>query len=247
MGSSTPWEVLERALGREFSAEDGEPGRIELEPPASPGEIEALERALPGPLPADVRALLERTRGVSVLSEEVELLGTTGQYLEGAATHQHDVMGDGCGNSWFVDVRADGTWGAVHFACHDPPVMLLQSPDLATFFEDLLRWLESPDSEGDALISAMDPKDVWGQNPLARPSAEARASDDGRVRDFARGLPDEALVVDLRGAGPGEGFAWGCFGPETEIRRAGDELIFALVPPEGHGRRRGLLARLLGR
>lgn len=243
---STPLEIVEQGLGRAFETEDGEVGRLELQPPASPEEIEALEAGLPGALPPEIRALLERTRGFSVLFEEVELMGATGQYLDGASPHQHDVMGDGFGNSWFVDVRSDGTWGGVYFACHDPPVMLHQSDDLAAFFEDLLRAMESPDSG--ELISSMDPKDVWGENPLARPRAEALDSGDDRLREFAQGLPADALVVDLRAADPGDGFAWGCFGPETEIRRAGDDLIFALVPPEGHGqRRRGLLSRLFGR
>jgi hypothetical protein len=59
---------------------------------------------------------------------------------------------------------------------------------------------------------------------------------------FAATLPAEARIADLRRARFGEGFAWGQFGPRTEIRRAGRERLWALIPPE---RKPGLLRRLL--
>ena len=128
---STPREVLEAARGEVFVDEDGAEIRLELEPPAPDEEIARLEGRLPGVLPPDVTELLELTRGFCLGDLEVELLGVLGQYLEGAAAGQLDILADGHGNSWFVEVHSDGTWGSVFFAGHDPPVLLYQSDDLA--------------------------------------------------------------------------------------------------------------------
>ena len=56
-------------------------------------------------------------------------------------------------------------------------------------------------------------------------------------------LAPTALIADLRHATAGEGFAWGRFGPRTEIRRAGRDHVWAVIPPE---RKPGLLQRLFG-
>src|SRR5689334_8432785 len=49
------------------------------------------------------------------------------------------MLPDGFGNFWVVDVDPEtGVWGAVFFACHDPSVIVVQAPDLATFLQQLL-------------------------------------------------------------------------------------------------------------
>jgi hypothetical protein len=68
-------------------------------------------------------------------------------------------------------------------------------------------------------------------------------SADPALRAFADSLPPTALVVDLRHPQLGQGFSWGRFGPRTAIRRAGEERIWALMPPE---RKPGLFATLFG-
>lgn len=252
--TTSPRQILEQARTRVYRDEDGEELGLELHPPATPAELSALEETLPGPLPPDIRELLELARGFDVMGHEVEFAGaSSGQFLGGASTYQHDVMGDGAGNSWYVDVRADGTWGGVHFASHDPPVLLLQSPDLATFIEDVL----APDDDGwpGAELIGQDPEDIWPSNPLARPASDVAEAQDQLLASFARCLPEHSLVVDLRGASPGAGFVWASFGPETRITRCGEELVFGLVPPEGYAParrpartvKRGLLSRLFGR
>jgi hypothetical protein len=75
-------------------------------------------------------------------------------------------------------------------------------------------------------------------------AATAAASDDPVLAAFGAALPVEGRIADLRGARPGQGFAWGRFGPRTEIRRAGRERLWALIPPE---RKPGLLRRLFGK
>ena len=208
---------------------------------------------MPGPVPAEVRALLDLATGFFLFGLEVDFLRrVTGQYLPGAAACQHDILADGCGNSWYVDVRSDGSWGGVYFASHDPPVLLVESPDLASFLSDLLlRHAEGSDAK--RTLVGDDPSGLWPENPNARSVAQSRSDGDPVIRAFALALPESALIVDLRGALPGTGFSWDCFGPRTEIRCSGDEPVFALVPPAGFqesGRARkgrGLLRRLFGR
>ncbi len=67
--------------------------------------------------------------------------------------------------------------------------------------------------------------------PGAMTRAGAAASTDPALRAFAATLDDRFLVVDLRRAELGAGFAWGRFGPDTTIRRAGLQRIFACAPP----------------
>lgn len=55
---------------------------------------------------------------------------------------------------------------------------------------------------------------------------------------LANGPLESFSLLDL------EGFAWGRFGPRTEIRRAGRERLWALIAPE---QKPGLLRRLFGR
>ena len=231
--------VLERARSRVFTNEDGESEALELLPPATDEEISELQSGLPGPIPDDVRSLLELASGFCLFGDEIDFLGrSAGQYLEGASACQLDLNNDGCGNSWFVDVRPDGTWGGVYFACHDPPVLLLQSRDLVSFLQDYVKAL-SADSWDDSPLVRGDDLDIWPDNPLARSASEIRGSEDEVLREFSIESPEDALIVDLRHAKPGEGLNWGCFGPETEIRRCGTELVFGLIPPPAREPKRG--------
>jgi hypothetical protein len=83
------------------------------------------------------------------------------------------------------------------------------------------------------------------------PVVEARQSGDPELRAFAEGLDQGALIADLREARIGSGFAWGRYGPQTQVQRAGSQLLFAITPPErARGAQRGVVgffARPLGR
>ena len=84
---------------------------------------------------------------------------------------------------------------------------------------------------------------VARDHPGVMPCAEAAASADPVLRAFAETLDDRFEIVDLRTAAVGMGFAWGRYGPRTELRRHGLERVFAVGRPE----RRGFLDRLRGR
>ena len=83
--------------------------------------------------------------------------------------------------------------------------------------------------------------EIWRKNPGAMTAATLQQSTDTLLRSFAAELPSTALVVDMRRAGVGQGLSWGRFGPRTIVRRAGEERVWALIPPE---RKPGIFARL---
>jgi hypothetical protein len=82
---------------------------------------------------------------------------------------------------------------------------------------------------------------IWRES-----SAPGRAdpAGDAALRTFAAELPRGAVIADLRRPAVGDGFAWGRFGPRTTIRRAGEERIWAVIPPE---RKPGVLQRIFQR
>ena len=84
---------------------------------------------------------------------------------------------------------------------------------------------------------------IWREHPGLLTPEEAARRTDATLAAFAATLPVEARIADLRNAHPGQGFAWGRFGPRTELRRAGRERLWALIPPAS---KPGLLRRLYG-
>jgi hypothetical protein len=132
------------------------------------------------------------------------------------------IARDGFGNFWVLDLTPQTAKTApVFFACHDAPVILYQSSDIASFLTEVFRMSTPPhkslvdDVHEDRLF------DVWRKNPGVMDQPAAAASPDSALRAFASALPGHFQVVDLRTASPGMGFSWGRYGPRTEVRRHG--------------------------
>src|ERR1043165_5700900 len=90
------------------------------------------------------------------------------------------MLGDGCGNYWIVDVNPQtGAWGTVFFGCHDPSVIVVQAPDLQTFFTQLL---DHPtlDPRNAAIDAGMR---IWYEDPWLRPVTELRDTADANADD----------------------------------------------------------------
>lgn len=59
-----------------------------------------------------------------------------------------DMAHDGFGNYWVADLTSRSTeWGPIYFACHDPPVVVFQSPNLSHFLAEVLK-LGDPTARG---------------------------------------------------------------------------------------------------
>jgi hypothetical protein len=219
---------------------------FELEPPLPTAEIERLSDELGTPLPRELRTLLAHTAGID--GGPLETIDFTGRSLSLGAPDTFPtalpIAGDGFGNFWIVDLPPDEVETApVFFVCHDPPVILYQSPDLGDFLHEALRMLVPPHSSAVDDVHEDRRFNVWGENPGTLDHSAARAGDE-QLRSFAAELDDSFTFVDLRSCPVGMGFSWGRYGPRTEVRRHGRELLFAYAPPE---KRPSLLRRLLGR
>jgi hypothetical protein len=190
-----------------------------------------------------VSALLRRTRGIDGLLEEIDFSGMLdGQALDDLFPRTATIAHDGFGNFWVVDLlRENGAWGPIWFLCHDPPVALLQCDGLAAFLDELRGMFTPP---GTSLIDDVHENRLFqvGRVHPGEVSAEETVADPVAAA-FAAELGSGWIVVDLRGAVPGMGIAWGRFGPRTELRRCGDLQLFAYKAPE----KRGLFSRRRGR
>jgi cell wall assembly regulator SMI1 len=228
--------LIRTAISEDLTHQDGESVQIDKIPPLSPAEIDAFGASLPCPLPSDIRELLAFCRGFEGATADV--VDFTGQRCnfghEAIFPHGLPIAGDGFGNFWVVDLLPTSThWGPIYFACHDAPVVLLQSPSLEHFLLELFRCNRPPykslvnDVHDDRLFN------VWRTNPGVISQADCLGSGDQALRSFASGLAPSFQIVDLRKADVGFGFSWGRYGPDTIVRRCGHLPIFAYQRPAG--------------
>jgi hypothetical protein len=236
-------DLFRRLAGLRLKDEDGHEEVLELLPAATEAEIRTLEARLPCPVPDDIRDALRVSKGLANGPlESFSLVDLEGFGLEELLPHAYSIAHDGYGNYWVLDLLAGATtWGPVFYVCHDPPVFAYQSPTIEVFLnEAVAMWQDGPRSPVD-LVHEDVVNRIWRENPDAMTPAALQNSADSMLRGFAAPLPPTALVVDLRHPALGQGFSWGRFGPKTIVRRAGEERVWAVIPPE---RRPGLLARL---
>jgi hypothetical protein len=209
--------------------EDGNEETIRLLPPLSADELDRLESSIPCELPADARELLMYSRGFEGGPlESIDFGGLTEPIFEEILPCGLPIGHDGFGNYWVVDLTPVTTnWGPILYVCHDPPVVVYQCADIATFIEDVLRMADPPHGGPIDEVHELHAVRVWRQNPGAMTKEAALTGADDTLRAFLEGLTPEYFVVDLRHARTGDGFSWGRFGPRTVVTRAAAERIFA--------------------
>jgi hypothetical protein len=237
-------DMLRSLAGLHLTDEDGQAHVLELRPPATDAELRRLEQTLPGPLPEEMRAALAVSTGLAKGPlESFSLLDLEGFGLEEAFPQAYSIAHDGYGNYWVLDLLpGDSAWGPVFYACHDPAVIGYQAETIEAFLADVVAMWRPERSPVDRMHEEGVHR-IWREHPGLLTPEGAAGRDDPILAGFAAALPAEARIADLRRARFGDGFAWGCFGPRTEIRRAGRERLWALIPPE---RKPGLLRRLFG-
>jgi hypothetical protein len=201
-------------------------------------EVALFQTQLPGALPPDVRELLVYSAGfdiVSVLKSgrrgrtvPVILAGSRNIELSNVLPCPVTLLGDGCGNFWVVDVDLTGAWGAILFVCHDPPVIVVQAADLACFLDQVLNPGEGDSKNTLYYVWNAATSLVWKTDPWLVSVRDAQLVPDAALSQFAEQLPQTFCVADLRSKEIGSGFSWGKAGPNTDIRRAGAELLFGV-------------------
>lgn len=237
-------DVIKRVQARELTSEDGDVLALDLLPGLDEEAVARFESSLPCALPEDVRELLRFCRGFDgVVADQVDFTGQDMPFEQrDIFPHGMPIASDGFGNYWVVDLAPDSTaFGPIWFACHDAPVVLYQSQDLSEFLEELFKMCEPPYTSLVDDVHEDRIREVWRTNPGVLPYQECVESADPVLRQFADTLDPSYEIIDLRAAEPGDGFSWGRYGPQTVVRRHGTLPVFA------YERRRGLIARLLGR
>lgn len=240
-----PIDEITRAQAAELVDEDGDPVELELQRGLADAGIDAFEGEIGVPLPGELRDLLAYTTGIDGLLGSVDFTGRDHDVEFGEIFPTGlPIAGDGLGNFWVVDLTPEHRDVApVFFACHDPAVILLQSPSIGHFLHEVFRMYVPPHASLATDVHGDRPFDVWRENPGVLSHAQALNGDDAKLADFAASLDDDFEIVDLRCAEIGMGFSWGRHGPKTEVRRHRYELLFAYRSPP---RKAGRLRRMLG-
>jgi hypothetical protein len=243
----TTIEQIQMAQQAKLVHADGKPVTLKLCPALAPDRIDDLEEQVGQPLPEELRSLLAFCSGFDECFGGIDF-DFTGEGMffgfERGFPAGLPIAADGCGNFWVLDITPQTRVTApVFFACHDAPVILYQSADVASFLSEVFRMYAPPHKS--LVVDVQDDKlfDVWRRNPGVIDHATASSSLDSSLRSFAATLGEEFQIVDLRRVDPGMGFSWGRYGPRTDVRRHGYERIFAYARPP----RTGFLAKLFGR
>jgi hypothetical protein len=239
-----PLDAIGRAQDTRLVDKGGDVVEFELAPGFPSADIDGLADELGVPLSGELRALLGHTAGID--NGPLHAIDFTGRSLSfgdpDAFPMGLPIAGDGFGNFWILDLTPDDAETVpVFFACHDPPVILYQSPNIGDFLHEAFRMLVPPHASAVDDVHEDRLFNVWRDNPGTLDRSAALAGDE-HMSTFAAELDDRFTFVDLRSPPVGMGFSWGRYGPRTDVRRHGHERLFAYAPPE---KRPGLLRRLL--
>jgi hypothetical protein len=213
-------------------------------PGLSKEELIQFRKELGGVMPNDIDELLQYSAGFDYKKiGTVRFTGHEGFEFEEVFPCSVALLPDGFGNFWVVDVNPkSGSWGPVFYVCHDPPVVVVQAPELSTFLSQILDPHYSYPKNALNYVRKEAAMRIWRDDPWLTSVHDARILQDSHVSTFAKQLPDDFLIADLRSTEVGSGFSWGKAGPNAVVRRGGTDLLFGVqkTPP-------GLLKRFLSR
>ncbi len=224
----TAREVIEKGL--ELDGTESASFQFRLKPGLSHAQIQDLEERLNATLPSEVRELLAFTSGF--YSRPIGNVNFSAKEM----FEFPDILplglplaADECGNNWVVDIkRSTGEWGAVFFLSHDPPVVVIQAPDLVRFISQIFDYGDSEPNGRLNYVREMAASKIWREDPYLLDIGASRVSADPNLAEFSRQLSDAFRIADLRSLEVGSGFAWGRNGPNSKIRRYGSELLFGV-------------------
>jgi hypothetical protein len=114
------------------------------------------------------------------------------------------------------------------YVCHDPPVIAVQAAGLVGFLLQLLQPGRSEPPDALRFVRDQAVAHIWKRDPWLMSAHDAKLSTDTVIRGFADQLSDEFCVADLRPREVGSGFSWGRAGANTQLKRAGSDLIFGI-------------------
>jgi len=182
-----PLEAIRHAQATRLVTKKGHEVELELAPALRPADIESLADEVGAPLSRELRTLLGLTSAID--GGPLETIDFTGRSLSIGAEEMFPsglpIAGDGFGNFWILDLPPDDVETApVFFACHDPAVILYQSPNIGDFMYEAFRMLVPPHASAVDDVNEDRLFNVWRDNPGTLDHSTALASDED-LRAFA--------------------------------------------------------------
>jgi hypothetical protein len=243
----TALEQLKSMLDQRYVSEDDDEYRVELKPGLTAQQLELLRASLPGGcLPPEIHELLAFASGFEFYGiDEVTFDGIGLFGLENIFPCSIQLAGDGFGNFWILDIDEQGNWGPVFYACHDPEAIIKHSNNLAEFLRHIDEYGKFGSDSHLDVIHEKTVMQVWEDKAGGFIDKQtAQISTDISLSEFARQLPDNFVIVDLRNKPNKTGFSFSKFAPDIDnaVRYKG-ELLWGFEKKK----RKSLLSKLFGR
>lgn len=209
----TPLEQLRKMLDEQYYTQQKEEYSVELFPGLSEEEIDDIGNQLrTNYIPDEIRELLAFSSGFLFYGLDAITFDAVNEFeIPNLVPRSIRIAGDGYGNSWVVDVDAEGEWGSVFYVSQSPAVIVKQSDSLTGFLEQLHEYGKDARKSNIGLVHEIVVNDIWNREDGLVTRDEASYSEDPELSEFARRLPHYYMLGDLRFSEVGSGFAWGKF------------------------------------
>lgn len=213
----TPLEQLNAMLHEKYHTHQKEEYSVELMPGLSDSEIDYIAKQLrTRNIPDDIRELLQFSSGFLFYGLDAITFDATRDFdLYNLIPNSIRIAGDGYGNHWILDVDRDGNWGSVFYVCNDPAVVVKQSENITEFLQQLHEYGKEIKKSSIDVVHEIVVNDIWNREDGLISRDEARYSEDAELAEFAKQLPFNYMIADLRNKPVGSGFAWGKYGADN--------------------------------
>lgn len=223
----TAIESIKSVLGNKYKSEDGDDFQIELLEGLTDAEIKEFKNALPkNNLPEEIEELLRFARGFGFLFlEEARFDRFDDLGVEELFPFSVTLVGDGAGNFWVQDISSEGEWKEIYYVCHDPPVIVKHSNNLAEFIMHIDEYGRLDRASHFYEIYDKVVGDIWIEEQSIMDKNNRKYN---FPKAFLAQLPEVFMIADLVNEPIGTGFNWAKYGVNNKIIRFDDEPIWIM-------------------
>lgn len=222
--------IIKKLKSSTFVDEDGDSYTLDFKDGLTVSEIEKLKTLFPNnTIDVELIEILKETRGWEDYGLDDIDFSSIGQFGFTELCPNSVTLGhDGFGNHWVLDILNDGSLGHIYYACHDPAVFIYYADSLNGFLSSLLEFHESPTQNYLDEIHDKVVYDIWKDNSQLLDKVDFEKANVSYFPFLNLLEGDDWVIADLRNAKNKTGFAWGKFGPNSEIKRHPSELIWGI-------------------
>jgi hypothetical protein len=236
-------EVIKKLKTSTFTDEDGQDYSLDFKPGLTEEELKSLKTKFPSnKIAGELLEILRETKGWEGYGLETAYFDTIDEFgFSQLIPHSVTIGNDGFGNSWVLEIMANGELGKIYFACHDPAVLAIYCDTLNEFFLTLAEFYQNPSNNYLNEVHDEVVMDIWSANSNSSDISEFKKGN-ADLHSFLNEFTDDHWVVaDLRNKTKKEGFAWGRFGPNQFTKRHPNELIWVIQK-----KKKGFLSKMFG-